>query len=235
MGKSIIIILSIAILGCQRSKIDFSEKDKDDLRVMLKDIWDLDQKYRSIATKLRYDNEGVKTQEEIDLWKKQFVVDSINMERVEKIIEKYGYPGKELVGDELKTVCAFVIIHNPKKQENYLKMLWTESKKGNIDKKEVAILEDRIRMLKGEDQLYGTAMKFDSIGIDKKSGAMITKTVIWKIKNLKNIDKKREKLGWYSLKIQCEFEGIDWKEIEGYEPQSNKFDANFVKYLENEK
>ena len=130
-----------------------------------------------------------------------------------------------MVGEEYKAICAFVILHNPKIQRDYLPMLWAEAKKGNVDMREIAILEDRIKLLGGKPQIYGTAMKYDTIaGADPSNGQTLTRLRIWPIKNLKNLDKKRLRVGWYSLRLQCELEQLDWRAIKGYRPQPNKFD-----------
>jgi len=173
---------------------------------------------------LRKRNNGKRTQEEADLWLKQIEMDSINMVRVEKIISKYGYPDKSIVGEELKSVAAFVIIHNPSKQAKYLQLLWEESKRGNVDKREVAILDDRIQMLKGESQIYGTAMKYDSVSLDSNTLEIITKLKIWKVRDYSNLDKKREEVGWFSLKKQCELNKINIEEYPEYKHETNKYD-----------
>ena len=221
---SYILIILTLCQSCKERKGNFSSIEISNLKNELQEIWEMDQKYRSIATELRNQNNGKRIQEEADLWLKQTIIDSINMVRIENIITKYGYPGKSIVGEELKSVAAFVIIHNPSKQEKYLQLLWEESNGGNVDKREVAILEDRIRMIRGEPQIYGTAMNYDSIGLDSNTGEKITKLKIWKVQDYSNLDKRREEVGWYSFKKQCEYSNINIAEYPKYEYQQNKFD-----------
>lgn len=193
------------------------------LKNELKNIMADDQKYRLIATDMRRQNQGLRTKEEIDYWNLQRGLDSLNMVKVENIIRCFGYPGKDMVGDELKSVAAMVIIHNPKGQEKYLDMLWDEAENENVKKAEIAILHDRILMFKGAPQIYGTAMKYDTVGFDA-SGLAITRLKVWKINDFKNLDKRREQVGWYSFKKQCELEGIDINQFEGYRFERNMFD-----------
>jgi hypothetical protein len=217
-------MILILFQSCKERKGKFSNIEISNLKRELQEIWELDQKYRSIAIELRKRNNGKRTQEEADLWLKQIEMDSINMVRVEKIISKYGYPDKSIVGEELKSVAAFVIIHNPSKQAKYLQLLWEESKRGNVDKREVAILDDRIQMLKGESQIYGTAMKYDSVSLDSNTLEIITKLKIWKVRDYSNLDKKREEVGWFSLKKQCELNKINIEEYPEYKHETNKYD-----------
>ncbi len=45
--------------------------------------------------------------------------DSLNLVKVEKIISKYGYPGKSLVGQPTNTAAFLVIQHSPKIKQYY--------------------------------------------------------------------------------------------------------------------
>lgn len=194
-----------------------------ELKDELQSIKSSDQKYRRLATEMRQQNQGERTQEEVALWNLQMEIDSLNMVKIEEIINCHGYPGKELVGEDLKSVAALVIIHNPRDQEKYLDLLWQEGQKGSVDKREVAVLEDRILMLNGEPQIYGTAMKYNTVGFNETGDAM-TKLKIWKIKDLNQIDSRREEVGLYSFKLQCELQGIDLSQFDQYVHEENKFD-----------
>lgn len=222
---SLWVLLSFMLIRCaERIRPVLNVEEKARLMQELSEIGALDQLYRNKATTLRSKNKGVRTEEEAELWRLQSAIDSTNMIRLEKIIATYGYPGAELVGEKLKTVGVFVILHNPKKQELYVNLLWNASKKGDVDKREVAILEDRVNMLKGVPQKFGTAMKYIPIGVDSLSGMPLTQLRIWDIKQFKNLDKNRESVGLYAFKLQCELEGIDWTQFKNYHPQPTKFD-----------
>lgn len=216
------ISLTTSFAYCRR--LALHESAKKQLITDLTEIRESDQKYRNEASELRVRYNGVRSKKEGDLWAKQSVIDSINMLKIEKLINDYGYPGADKVGEELKSVAAFVILHNPNKQEKYLNLLWKESRQGNVDKREVAILDDRINMLKGKKQKYGTAMKYEPDGVDSLTGATKTKLAIWPIASFKDLDRRRERVGWYSFKLQCEIGGIDWKQFKDYTPQKNEFD-----------
>ncbi len=222
-------VLSMALLHSCTKNLEpaIQTADKNQLIQDIREIGRQDQQYRNTATELRAKNKGIRTEEEGRLWAQQSLLDSINMIRVEAIIARYGYPGANIVGDDLKSVAALVILHNPKKQEKYLSLLWREAKKGNADKREVAILEDRIKMMKGQKQKYGTAMKYEPVGFDSVSGKEITRLRIWEIEQFKHLDKIREKVGLYSFKLQCELEGIDWTQFKNYVPKKTQYDFEF--------
>ncbi len=213
--------------ACSSKKVAIPDLERDALKKELQEIKESDQQCRRAAAELRRKNNGLRTPEEDALWSEQVMLDSLNMVRVEQIMAKYGYPGRSLAGEDLKSVCAFVIIHNPESQEKYLDVLWTEAKKGNIDKREIAVLEDRINMLKGKKQQYGTAMKSDTVSVNTADGQVATRLRIWDIADFKNLDKKREKVGWYSLKLQCELSEIDCSCFMEYKHQTNKYDFDY--------
>ena len=187
-----------------------------EIQAQLKKIWHDDQIYRARAGQLRQENKGVRTPEEGELWAKQTILDSINMNLVEAIIEKVGYPTKTMVGDSLKHVAALVIMHNPKRQSKYVNTIWSAARNGDILLTDAATLEDRVLMFAGKNQKYGTQMKYDTISIDKKSGTVNTQLRIWPIENAKIVDSLRASIGLYPLSRQCEMMNLDCSKVKGY-------------------
>jgi hypothetical protein len=223
----ILYLLFDFLYACSTTHAPLSSDEKPALIHQLVKIQEDDQRYRNEATKMRQDHFGVRTAEEAELWQKQRALDSLNMVQVEQIIRKYGFPQASVVSKKLSNACLFVILHASDKQKKYLPMLRREAMKDNVDKPLVATLEDRIRMFDGKKQIYGTAMRYDTIGIKKETGEAITKLRIWPIASYKSLDKRREAMGLVSLKEQCLFEKLDWTKLEGYLPEENKYDADF--------
>lgn len=208
---------SLILLACnpdQEAKKQYLSSQE--VKSMLQNIWKTDQSYRLLAAQMRKSNNGVRTPAEGELWAKQTIVDSMNMNAIESIIEKVGYPTRTMVGDTLKHVAAYVIMHNPKRQAKYVDLIWKAARAGDIKLLDAATLEDRVRMFAGQSQKYGTQMKYDTINIDHKTGNITTKLRIWPVENPKIIDSLRASIGLYSLGRQCELMNLDCGAIKGY-------------------
>jgi tetratricopeptide (TPR) repeat protein len=148
------------IAAMQAAKAE-AEKDFDqELIEELKEIMELDQKYRRQMRDVQ-EKYGHDSEEMMALWNKQMIADSICLERVEAIIAEHGYPGRSLVGSQYD-VAFFVIQHAPHAaQEQYLPLLTQAADAGELDKSSLALLIDRVRMGNDEPQLYGSQLRMN--------------------------------------------------------------------------
>ena len=105
---------------------------------------------------------GSYSPEYLEVWRKQAILDSMNLIKIEQIIKEKGYPGKSLVGDSYKEV-AFMVIHhsNIEAMEKYLPILKEAYKKGEIDKGNLAFIIDRIYHARKGKQIFGTQQFFN--------------------------------------------------------------------------
>ncbi|MFK7932952.1 MAG: DUF6624 domain-containing protein [Saprospiraceae bacterium] len=88
--------------------------------------------------------------------------DSINEMEVINIIEKHGWLGKSEVGSKANNALWLVIQHAPlATQEKYIPLLRESVANGESEGSQLALTEDRIRMYKGEKQIYGSQVKRD--------------------------------------------------------------------------
>jgi hypothetical protein len=90
-----------------------------------------------------------------------------NAEELSKIIDQIGYPTNDKVGKEASDAAWLVIQHaisNPEFMKSCLKLLKEEVTKENADPKQLAYLSDRILVLEGKPQLYGTQFDWDDNG-----------------------------------------------------------------------
>lgn len=144
------------------------------LKKQLDSIIVLDQKYRSDMQLYR------------DNYKAQNAIDSTNLIAVQNIIKKHGYPGKSLVGAPTNTSAWYVIQHSEKIGE-YLPVMKKAAKNNELPFAKVAMMEDRYLMSNNEPQIYGTQ------GRSFKEGSV---TVIWPIKDPKNVNQRRKEAGF---------------------------------------
>lgn len=136
---------------------------------------------------------------------------SINIQKVEAIIERYGYPGKVLVGEPTNMVAFYVIQHSSKINK-YLLLFKNAAKNNDLPFPSYAMMLDRYLMEKGEEQVYGSQL----MGIPKKKNIPITplnqKFVVWTIKDHKNVNKRRKEAGFKdTIEVYCSNFKIKYK------------------------
>ena len=94
-------------------------------------------------------------------------VHSRNAERLREIIDQHGWPGRTLVGDRAERAAWLILQHAiayPQLMRSGLDLIREASERGEVSRAEVAVLEDRIRILEGRSQLYGTQYDWDDRG-----------------------------------------------------------------------
>ena len=132
-------------------------------------------------------------------------IDSINLIKVERIISKYGYPGRDLVGSPANETVFYVIQHSDK-IDKYLPLMRKAAENGDISKTELVMMEDRHLMNNGKEQIYGTQIR----GINK-DGEWIH--FVWPIKDPDSINKLRKSIGLSTIEEYAKLFDIEYKEI----------------------
>ncbi len=184
----------------------FTHKDRQlglnaALKQELATIYESDQKPRyDIDSVVRV--YGRSSQQWQQHWQKISKTDSINLASVERIIQQYGYPGQSVVGLKLGNTVWLVIQHSPLAvQEKYLPLIQKAADNGEMEKSNLALLVDRIRMYKGKKQLYGTQISISSTG----------KKYFHPIEDKANVNKRREKVGLGPIEEYARGFGIVYK------------------------
>lgn len=121
-------------------------------------------------------------------------VDSININRIEVLIQKYGYAGKSLVGEPTNETMWYIIQHS-NKIKKYYPIIEIAGKRNELPKTLVAKMYDRILVNDGKEQIYGTQGRFVLIKI-KKTGLDEMFKYIQPIKNPKSVNVRRKKIGF---------------------------------------
>ncbi|MBI5671184.1 MAG: hypothetical protein HZC41_24570 [Chloroflexi bacterium] len=115
-------------------------------------------------------------------------VHSRNNALMRGIIEQYGWPGRSLVGDDGGEAAWLVVQHailDPELQERCLPLLEAAYKAGEVPGRHLATLTDRVRMQKGEPQIYGSILVGDDNG----------QLIPWTIDDPEQVDKRRAAMG----------------------------------------
>jgi hypothetical protein len=160
-----------------------------------------DQKYR-----LEYDslsnvigNDTTKMNAFYKEWHNQ---DSLDLIIVKGILDKYGWLGPDVVGNEGNSALFLVIQHSdPATMDEYLPMMKEAVKNGNAKAGELALLIDRTEMNHGRPQIYGS-----QITVNNETG----KSEVYKIIDEKNVNKRRAEVGLGPMEDYAKYFGIEY-------------------------
>lgn len=138
------------------------------------------------------------------LWQHIHQMDSLNLVKIEQIIQQYGYPGQRLVGSKQANTAWLIIQHSPLAiQEKYFPLIRQAADQGEMSKTNMALLMDRIRVYKGQKQLYGTQVNIGPTG--QKSFDPIEDEL--------NVNKRRAEIGLGPLEDYARQFGFEYKPI----------------------
>lgn len=121
-------------------------------------------------------------------WAKNLLsVDRLHTNKLKKIIARYGWPGKKLVGREGNQAVWLLAQHADHDlafQKECLKLLKKSARDGNSEARHVALLTDRVLVKENKKQIYGT--QFQRIGNDLQP---------FPIRDIKKLNERRRKMG----------------------------------------
>ncbi len=128
--------------------------------------------------------------------------DSLNLQKIVKILDEKGWVGKDKVGKQANQTLFLVIQHSDlKTQQKYLPMMKAAVKEGNALSGNLALLEDRIALREGKRQIYGS-----QIGTNP-----LTKVqYVLPLEDPDNVDKRRAEVRLEPLGNYVKFWNIVW-------------------------
>jgi hypothetical protein len=176
------------------------------LVAILDDIYFEDQSARNqIRTKEEKYGRGSK---EMDaFWQTILKKDSVNLIKVTKILEGYGWPDKNTIGKRGTSTLFLVIQHaNKETQEKYLPLIEKAVADNNLPKRQFAMFYDRLVLRRGERQVYGTQLAMDSSS---------KKPYVLPLEDPKNVDKRRVEMGLNSMQDNLNRWDLTW-DVEAY-------------------
>jgi hypothetical protein len=215
---TLLVILFFNTAFGQNQKSPENSLNKE-LVAILDTIQQDDQKYRIEEQELekKYAWESKEMQ---DIWKIINAKDSINLIKVEKILNEYGWLGSDIVGEEGNSTLFLVIQHsNTQTQLKYLPMFREAVKDGKAKSSDLALMEDRVLLAQGQKQIYGS-----QIGIDMKTNEYLLSPMI----DPDNVDKRRAEVGLMPLSEYLKYWDLTWdvekfkKRMEEYDLEKNK-------------
>jgi hypothetical protein len=188
------------------------------LVILLDSVYREHHSYR--LTEVRIKNQyGAQAAETKEIQKTIQHKDSINLFIVLNIFEKYGWLGKNIVGDIGNNTLAIIIEHADLPiQEKYLPLAREAFKKNNIEPYDIALLEDKVALRQGKKQSYGSVV----ITLDNKN-------YVAPIEDVANVDKRRMQLGLKSMNEYLKSWGSRW-DVEKYKKDLPLFEKEKIVY-----
>ncbi len=191
------------IIKIAQANLDEYEKDfNKPLKTQLEQIYVRDQMLRQLwrdaETKFGKESDEMKY-----FWKLMAREDSLNEVEVIRIIDEYGWVGKNEVGGKANITLWLVIQHaSLELQEKYVPLLEESVKKGESNGSHLALLHDRILMRNGKPQKYGSQIVSDpDTGKDK----------LYDLEDPENVNNRRQSVGLGPLEDYLERMGVKTK------------------------
>lgn len=176
-------------------KVNFNQSLADELKAMA----EIDQ----VAAYIR---QGKYKDWSIERW--NHFKDSVfttHKKRLEEIFQEFGYPGYSLVGETGSHNFWLMVQHcdsDPAFQSRVLEKLKIEVDNKNADGSTYGLLTDRVKINRGEKQIYGTQVDYNSLGQAYPKS----------LADSSNVNRRREKIGlepieeYLNLMTQMHFE-----------------------------
>jgi hypothetical protein len=190
--KKYIFFISLIVLATNLSAQSPFNKE---LSVVLDTIYQADQTDRIKINDLQKQY-GWQSEQVQSLLKKMLIQDSINLTKVKKIIDEYGWVGPDEVGKQGAQTIFLVIQHaDSLTQITYLPLMREAVKKGKAKPAALALLEDRILTNQGKEQIYGSQVKTNDAG----------KNEFYPIMDEANVNKRRASVGLQPLEEYAKY------------------------------
>jgi len=128
------------------------------------------------------------------LLKKMEEIDRSNLTKMKQVVEKFGWPTLTLVGKKASYSAWLLVQHadnDVRFQERCLRLMQQAAKKNEVSKTNIAFLTDRVLVNRGKPQIYGTQF------YKNKNGKLVPRP----IRNIKAVDKEREKMSLESFEL----------------------------------
>jgi hypothetical protein len=170
-----------------------------ELKTELLAMRETDQKFRDAASV-----SVNPTAAELAIIREQEANDRANMARLVEIIQRYGWPGITQVGEQASSAAFLIIQHaGLEEQRRYFPVLKAAVAEKNARADQAAMLEDRILLREGKNQVYGTQLRS---GPDTGGGL-----VLHPIEDARNVDARRAAVGLMPLAAYLRQFGIEYE------------------------
>ncbi|NER18341.1 DUF6624 domain-containing protein [Spongiivirga citrea] len=180
-------LIAISCSNTNKSKETLTTtQSSENLIAVLDTVWETEQRPITLRDSLMklYGAEAELVKEQQAIYKKNHIV---NEKKVKNILDKYGWPTKEMIGEQGNLTICNVIQHSDNETRiQYLPLMRQAVKEKKLEPRFLVRAEDRIATEKGEPQIYGGQMKYYP---ETKSFN------VWPVFDPVNVDKRRAEIG----------------------------------------
>lgn len=146
------------------------------------------------------------------LWKRINKNDIKNLAKIKVILKKYGWVGPDKIGAQANQTIFLVIQHaDLKTQQQYLPMMREAVKDKRANAGSLALLEDRVALGEGRNQIYGSQLTGDENGQFSLSP----------IEDPDNVDVRRASVGLPPLSEYLQHWNLTW-DVEAHKKANQK-------------
>ncbi len=131
----------------------------DSLAKQIKVLYNLYYQYADSVNYVKR-NYGAQTYQYKRMMKLEFANDSLIKLGIESITSKFGYPPKEMVGEEYVTLFFLISSYDLSIKEKYYDLIVSASDNGVLSKRDVSFFIDKVKVGRKEPQIYGTQFRW---------------------------------------------------------------------------
>jgi len=208
-------ILKIVKANQEKAEVDFDKPLIAILDTIYQEDQGLRRQLRDVEEKYGGESDEIKGH-----WKMIAEKDSINLIKIQKILDDRGWLGNDIIGNQGNATLFLVIQHSDLPiQEKYLPMMREAVSKGNARPSSLALLEDRVALRQGKKQIYGS-----QIGRNQETGEFY----ISPLQDPENVDIRRKEVGLGTLQDYVSKWNIVW-DAEKYKKSLPELEAKLKK------
>ncbi len=169
-------------------------KSNDDVRKLLEYLFELDQ------LSLRNEGEvalkyGIDSKEHESAHNETVRLNKEYVEVIKKVISKFGWLNEGEVGKIANQTLWIIVQHSDlNTQQEFYPLMEKECENGNVSKEHLAKLVDRMLILEGKEQLYGTQFRTNKDFSYE----------LYPIKDIEEVDLRRSEVGLNSLQDELD-------------------------------
>lgn len=170
--------------------------------IKLRNIYTKDQHLRNLTNQVE-NVYGLDSRELEEHWRKIKIQDSLNLIDVKNILDQKGWLSANEVSDQGNAALFLVLQHsNLEDQIKYLPMLRKAVENGKASGQDLALMEDRIALAQGKEQIYGS-----QILRNPDNGEHF----LAPFKNPNNLNVRRKKIGLIPIEDYLLHWNLDWQ------------------------
>jgi hypothetical protein len=221
MKKIIFVALSLLVAksGFSQELDSLQNSELDSVLITILDSINYeDQSYRLRSDEISKKH-GRNSEEYKSLWDTIHTKDSTNLLFISQLIDERGWLGADVIGYEGNSTLFLVIQHsNLETWEKYLPLLREAVTKGNAKGSQLALMEDRAALARGERQVYGSQLT----SVPNQEGFVVSPMI-----DPDNVNKRRAEVGLGTMQVYLKHWEMIW-DVEVYKKNLPELEKTLI-------